>query len=53
MTLVSLCRYGGDVVASVTVEDEEWAPEFARMLGLLFCETHDAVGEELPDASGA
>ena len=29
MTLVSLCRYGGDVVASVTVEDEEWAPEFA------------------------
>jgi hypothetical protein len=49
VTLVSLCRYGGDVVASVTVEDEEWAPEFARMLELLFGETHYAVVEELPD----
>ena len=49
MTLVSLCRYGGDVVASVTVEDEEWAPEFARMLELLFGETHYAVVEELSD----
>jgi len=53
MTLVSLCRYGGDVVASVTVEDEEWAPEFARMLELLFGETHYAVVEEIPEASGA
>jgi hypothetical protein len=49
VTLVSLCQYGGDVVASVTVR-ESWAPEFARMLELLFGETHYAVLEELPDS---
>ena len=48
VTLVSLCEYGGDVIASVTVE-ESWAHEFARMLELLFGDTHYAVLEEFPD----
>ncbi len=46
MTIVSLCEYGGDVCAS-TVVAEEWASEFARMLELLFGETHYAVVEEI------
>jgi hypothetical protein len=45
MRIVSLCEYGGDVVASTAV-DEEWAGEFASMLELLFGETHYAVVEE-------
>jgi hypothetical protein len=43
--IVSLCEYGGDVVASTFVE-ESWAGEFARLLELLFGETHYAVVED-------
>jgi hypothetical protein len=43
--IVSLCEYGGDVVAATFVEDG-WASEFARLLELLFGETHYAVVEE-------
>jgi hypothetical protein len=46
--LVSLCEYGGDVVAEVTAS-HGFAPVFAEMLELLFGETHYAVLEEIGD----
>ena len=45
-SLVSVCEYGGDVVAEVTVR-RGFAPVFAEMLELLFGETHYVVLEEL------
>jgi hypothetical protein len=48
MAFVSLCEYGGDVCATVAV-DEAWAPEFVRMLELLFGDTHYALVEESPE----
>jgi hypothetical protein len=51
VTFVSLCEYGGDVVASVPVA-ESWAFDFAQMLELLFGDTHYAIVEQLPDPLG-
>ena len=44
-SLVSLCEYGGDVVAEVTVSSG-FGPRFVEMLELLFGETHYAVLED-------
>ncbi len=50
LKLVSLCEYGGDVAAGITVS-EGFAPAFAEMLELLFGETHYAVLEDFGTAS--